>query len=395
MKNLLKIVSIIGLTVITQIAYSAAVTDTFTTGDTLTAEKLNNIKNAVNDNDTRISDIVLTPGPAGADGNDGIAGAAGNDGAAGAAGTNGIAGAAGTDGIAGADGTDGIAGADGNDGAAGAAGTDGIAGADGNDGAAGADGTDGIAGTDGNDGTSCTVAQNEGFATISCGGGTMASVYDGTTATGNALGDMQYWDGLAWVLVPPPADTTVESTLRFVNAKPTWELSTYQIGRRGPAGGFVFYVTDGGLHGLEAAPLDQSTSAGITWGCYEDNVTVAVGTDIGTGAQNTDAIVSFGCDDGSPAALAAAGYEKNGYDDWFLPSKDELNLMWQYLADPADDDRGSYETDSDAVGGFASSYYWSSSQYNSYGAWLQYFGDGFQSGNDKSYANRVRAVRAF
>jgi hypothetical protein len=319
MKNLFKIVSIIGLTVITQTAYSAPVIDTFETGDTLTAAQLNNIKDAVNDNDTRISDIVLTPGPAGADGNDGIAGADGNDG---------IAGADGNDGIAGADGTDGIAGADGNDGIAGADGTDGIAGADGNDGAAGADGTDGIAGTDGNDGTSCTVAQNEGFATISCGGGTMASVYDGTTATGNALGDMQYWDGLAWVLVPPPADTTVESTLRFVNAKPTWELSTYQIGRRGPAGGFVFYVTDGGLHGLEAAPLDQSTSAGITWGCYEDNVTVAVGTDIGTGAQNTDAIVSFGCDDGSPAALAAAGYEKNGYDDWFLPSKDELNLMW-------------------------------------------------------------------
>jgi hypothetical protein len=213
-------------------------------------------------------------------------------------------------------------------GAAGAAGAVGGIGNTGAKGDTGAAGTDGIAGADGNDGTSCTVAQNEGWATISCGGGTIASVYDGTTATGNALGDMQYWDGLAWVLVPRPADTTVESTLRFVNAKPTWELSTYQIGRRGPAGGFVFYVTDGGLHGLEAAPLDQSTSAGITWGCYEDNVTVAVGTDIGTGAQNTDAIVSFGCDDGSPAALAAAGYEKNGYDDWFLPSKDELNLMW-------------------------------------------------------------------
>ncbi len=76
MKNLLKIVSIIGLTVITQPAYSAAVTDTFATGDTLTAAQLNNIKSAVNDNDTRISDIVLTPGPVGVTGAVGATGSA-------------------------------------------------------------------------------------------------------------------------------------------------------------------------------------------------------------------------------------------------------------------------------------------------------------------------------
>jgi hypothetical protein len=79
MKNLLKIVSIIGLTVITQTAYSAAVTDTFATGDILTAEKINNIKDAVNDNDTRISEIVLTPGSAGADST--VAGPKGDTGA--------------------------------------------------------------------------------------------------------------------------------------------------------------------------------------------------------------------------------------------------------------------------------------------------------------------------
>ena len=75
MKNLLKIVSIIGLTVITQTAYSAEVKDTFDPGDRLTAAKINNIKNAVNDNDTRISDILLTPGPAGAKGTNGKDGA--------------------------------------------------------------------------------------------------------------------------------------------------------------------------------------------------------------------------------------------------------------------------------------------------------------------------------
>jgi hypothetical protein len=299
MKNLLKIASIIGLTVITQTAYSAAVTDTFETGDTLTAEKLNSIKAAVNDNDTRIDSI-----------------------------------------------------------------------------------------------SSCTAIQGEGSATISCDDNSMASVYDGATATGNVEGDMQYWDGQAWVLVPAPTDTTVESTLRFVNAKPTWAHLYYEIGGRGPAGGFVFYVTDGGLHGLEAAPVDQSE--GGAWGCYEDDVAEAIGTAIGTGAQNTEAIVSFECDDGSPAALAATGYELNGYSDWFLPSKDELNMMYHELADTDNSDTNSGVRDAGDPGGFASGYYWSSSQASSFQAWDQSFGNGDQGGyGTKGIMLRVRAVRAF
>jgi hypothetical protein len=195
-------------------------------------------------------------------------------------------------------------------------------------------------------------------------------------------------------LVPTPTDTTVESTLRFVNAKPTWVPSYYKIGGRGPAGGFVFYISDGGLHGLEAAPVDQTSSA---WGCDGDDVSGAVDTDIGTGAQNTEAIVSFGCSGGSPAAaLAATGYELSGYDDWFLPSKDELNLMWTNLADSDGDSSNSGPADPNNVGGFASDYYWSSSQTYSPSAWAQGFDDGYQYANgSKNVTLRVRAVRAF
>jgi hypothetical protein len=266
-------------------------------------------------------------------------------------------------------------------------------GADGANGTNGAAGNDGAAGAAGTDGTSCTVARNTGSATISCGSGTMASVYDGNTATGNTPGDMQYWTGTGWVVVPAPTDTTVESTLRFVNAKPTWVPSYYKIGGRGPAGGFVFYVTDGGLHGLEAAPVDQTSSA---WGCDGEDVSGAAYTDIGTGAQNTEAIVSFGCTVGSPdAALAATGYELNGYDDWFLPSKDELNMMYHELADTDNNETNSGVGDDGNPGGFASNYYWSSSQFGSSGAWVQRFGWGLQYDYDKDDAYRVRAVRAF
>jgi len=73
--------------------------------------------------------------------------------------------------------------------------------------------------------------------------------------------------------------------------------------------------------------------------------------------------------------------ELGGYDDWFLPSKDELNQMYQQ--------RG-------VIGGFASNYYWSSSESNSYSAWYQYFYNGYQYVNYKDINNRrVRACRAF
>jgi hypothetical protein len=45
--------------------------------------------------------------------------------------------------------------------------------------------------------------------------------------------------------------------------------------------------------------------------------------------------------------------------------------------------------------GFASAYYWSSTENGSNSAWGQYFGDGYQNSNFKYYTFRVRAVRAF
>ena len=57
MKN--HIFAIIGITIalIHTSVVAGTVTETFSTGDTLTADKLNNIKDAVNDNDTRITGV--------------------------------------------------------------------------------------------------------------------------------------------------------------------------------------------------------------------------------------------------------------------------------------------------------------------------------------------------
>jgi hypothetical protein len=103
----------------------------------------------------------------------------------------------------------------------------------------------------------------------------------------------------------------------------------YEIGDIGPAGGIVFYITDSGSHGFEAAPTDQAIpfSPGAAWGCFGTGITGANGTAIGTGAQNTDDILA-GCVEAGIAARFAGDFSLNGYTDWFLPSRDELNELY-------------------------------------------------------------------
>ncbi len=74
-------------------------------------------------------------------------------------------------------------------------------------------------------------------------------------------------------------------------------------------------------------------------------------------------------------------------DDWYLPSKDELNKMHVNLL-------------LFGVGGFTDAYYWSSSQFAptvpAEHAWAQYFHmAGTQNGYDKTYSYYVRACRSF
>ena len=102
---------------------------------------------------------------------------------------------------------------------------------------------------------------------------------------------------------------------------------TYAIGDVGPAGGWVFHITDGGLHGLEAAPEDQGT---VAWGCIGSNLDGADADAIGNGGQNTGDVLS-GCMEASIAARKAANYWLNDYNDWFLPSRLELTKLGESL----------------------------------------------------------------
>jgi len=167
--------------------------------------------------------------------------------------------------------------------------------------------------------------------------------------------------------------------------------ATYQVGDKGPAGGIVFYDKGNNSDGwryLEVAPSDAGS--GIAWdnGNYPD---VTTGTAIGSGKANTEAIIGA-LGSGRYAAQVCHDLTTGGLQDWFLPSKDELNLLytavdWKGRGSFSDKDRES----------FTKKYYWSSSQYFSsyFYAWDQDFGNGRQKNDLKNTGFSVRAIRAF
>lgn len=149
---------------------------------------------------------------------------------------------------------------------------------------------------------------------------------------------------------------------------------SYNIGDTGPAGGIIFYVN--GNNYLEAAPVDTQNQF-----TFSNVITSMVGTStaIGTGQANTNAIIAqaghtFG------AAFVCDNHTLNGYTDWFLPSEDELALMYA--------NRG-------IIGCFANDYYWSSTDTGPLFARAIDFSTGVHWYSRKDVNHHVRPIRAF
>ena len=150
-------------------------------------------------------------------------------------------------------------------------------------------------------------------------------------------------------------------------------------------GGIIFYLDPSGCHGLISAPSDQST--GIQWfnGSYTN--TTAFSSCVGCGDGNTSMIV-YNQGAGSYAAKICYDLSLGGENDWYLPSKYELNLMYENIGQGNALGLGN-------VGGFAITYYWSSTEVDVTNAWRQGFNAGNQYSSNKLINYYVRAVRAF
>ncbi len=226
------------------------------------------------------------------------------------------------------------------------------------------------------------IVSGDGIGTITYTSGTPA------TATVNAAtGEVTVLAVGTTVITAVKAATAAHETVTNSYTLTVTLTMLYSIGDIGPSGvGIVFYVTDGGLHGLEAVPSGWnggSADPSSQWK-FSNTSTPGTLTAIGTGHANTYSYLT-GAE--HPAASLCRAYNGGDKTDWFLPSKDELNQLYLQKS---------------RVGSFAADYYWSSSQDHSspYGdsyTFTQNFSNGRQSNvyfwrYDSLY---VRAVRAF
>jgi uncharacterized repeat protein (TIGR02543 family) len=173
-----------------------------------------------------------------------------------------------------------------------------------------------------------------------------------------------------------------------------WNLVALNIGDTGPGGGKIFYVSTSGFimgdnnetcHYLEAAPNDLDGT--FRWATKQyENTSISTDFDVGYGRRNTTRILVVDAE--APAAKACREYNGGGKNDWFLPSRYELNQLY--------DNRS-------AVGNLGASFYWSSSQgtYNTSpgdSAWRYRFATPWPGeASVEKYINElwVRAIRAF
>jgi hypothetical protein len=210
---------------------------------------------------------------------------------------------------------------------------------------------------------------------------------------------------LSGVIAPPPVpQAQTPPALPQTNAQAQNAGKEYKVGDRGPAAGWVFYdkgYYSNGWRYLEAAPPEPEFLA--MWGLWDS--IKGLESAVGSGKQNTDRIVDF-IRVNAPSRRGFAGQQGvrgeyaaqrcvqldfNGFKDWFLPSIDELELMYKNLKAKG---LGEFKKEHD----YGGTRYYSSTEYDGRHAWTIDFYTGKKESKalleDFNYAY-VRPVRQF
>ncbi len=164
----------------------------------------------------------------------------------------------------------------------------------------------------------------------------------------------------------------------------------YEIGDRGPAGGWIFYINGNyekgstdrakNWHYLEAASIDLENKQ--VWG---KNGIIGNKAGLENGSFNMSNFSRNGLHF-FPAAMACFEYREGGCSDWFLPTKEQLFKMFENLKQ-----KGTGGTWEDGP-------YWSSTENenNDHSAYSWFFGgNGNQSTPERDESCYIRPVRAF
>jgi hypothetical protein len=270
--------------------------------------------------------------------------------------------------------------------------------------------------------------------TISSTGGTIASYAISPSAPAGTT-----FSTSTGLLTGIPASTqgatayTITATNATGSATRTFTLTVtailYSVGDTGPGGGKIFYVAttpfacgptrSGTCTYLEAAPARWNAGAAEPRRIWAQSTPMnyqglavinaaspetATATAIGWGYRNTRAIILQGNSSAATSAAALAdsySVTVSGvtYDDWYLPSKDELNQMCKWVRGVAWTSDATVcaggSINSGGATGFVEFFYWSSTEFDADRAWFHLFLNGLQNYEDKYFDAYVRPVRAF
>jgi hypothetical protein len=360
--------------------------------------------------------IGLT-GPAGATGQQGPIGLTGNTGAIGATGPvgatgpqgpegpiglTGLTGATGPAGSIGPQGPIGLTGATGPAGAIGATGPQGLTGPTGAAGATGPQGPIGTTGPAGSNGKNSLVKTTSEFAGATCATGGVKMEY-GIDANSNGTLDI----------------SEVNNTLTKYVCNGTAGAQGAQgiqgeVGPQGPItpgtfnhyigevfeGGIIFHLWKDNLgqeHGLIVDLTDLSSEQ--TWSNSGNGEIGPTARSTWDGNSNSNSIIN---QDGhvSSAALLCLNSTNSGYDDWYLPSVQEFNLIWYNMFQISKVLTGIPSAQQFNTPESTTSRYWTSNEYNSNFAYFFAFDDPYLGFAAASYSTKgtlfkVRAIRAF
>jgi hypothetical protein len=242
----------------------------------------------------------------------------------------------------------------------------------------------------------------DGTVRVVRGGNWSSSAYEARSASRSSLkindnSRNKQSDNYTWTL--SPADNQLVIGFRVVRSGASYTIAakpappqppagkTYKIGDKGPASGLIFYdkgtYSDGWRY-LEAAPGDLTN----TWGLSDAYIIGDTKTGIGEGKRNTAIIAELVklVPQFSTIPEQLESLEINGYGGWFMPSLDELVLIYKNLA-------------AKGLGGFDKAWYFSSSEqlYNGLGYvhCINFGGTGERYGYHKPNIFPTRPVRAF
>lgn len=168
---------------------------------------------------------------------------------------------------------------------------------------------------------------------------------------------------------------SVQTKNTVVSTASASNLETFVIGQE-YGGGIIIYIDSTGQHGIIAAKTDQSL--GSTWYNGVPGITGATGKILGTGPANTRKIVRVQ-GEGIYAASVCSDYKVETFNDWYLPSKNELLEVYKQKAIVS-------------AGDFV---YWSSTEVDANAAWAQNLTTGGRKQSRKDKIYHVRAVRTF